>query len=196
MTLLRRLLRDRRGAAITEFAIIAPVLMLLLMGLGDVLYQAYLQAMVDGAVQKAARDSALEQSASDQSALDTGVQTAIKRLAKNATITFDRRSYSTFALVKPENFIDSNSDGVRQATECFDDVNRNGVWDQDPGRLSQGGANDVTRYTVTVVYPRLFPLMKMMGMPNTNTLTSFTLLKNQPYKTQTAYTIPRICPSS
>ena len=39
---LRRLVRDQRGNAITEFGLLAPVMLALFMGLGDVLYQAYL----------------------------------------------------------------------------------------------------------------------------------------------------------
>lgn len=189
-----RLVRDQRAATLVEFAILSPVMMTLLMGLGDVTYQVYLQSILDGAVQKAGRDSALEDSATDQSALDAKVWNAVKEIAKNATIVYDRKSYSTFALIKPEFFVDSNNDGVRQSSECFDDVNNNGKWDADPGRGSQGGANDVTRYTVTLTYPRIFPVSKLIGLPADNTLKSSTLLKNQPYKTQTVYNIPRICP--
>lgn len=185
---------DLRGATIIEFAIIAPVMMIVLMGLGDLLYQAYLQSILDGAVQKAGRDSSLEASALNQTALDAKVEAMVKTIAKQATLTYNRRSYSTFALIKPEYFVDANSDGIHQATECFDDVNGNKQWDTDPGRASQGGANDVTRYTVTVNYPRVFPVAKLIGIAADGTLTSTTLLKNQPYKTQSVYTTLRICP--
>ena len=192
---LRDLARDRRGATIIEFAIVAPVMLSLIMGLGDLMYQTYLQSILDGAVQKAGRDSSLEDSATSQTALDAKVEAMVKSIAKNATFTYNRRSYSTFALVKPEFFYDDNSDGVHQPTECFDDVNKNNQWDADPGRESQGGANDVTRYTVAVTYPRIFPVAKLIGFAASNTLTASTLLKNQPYKTQLAYTIPKVCPS-
>jgi Flp pilus assembly protein TadG len=192
--MLSSLAADPRGATIVEFAIVAPVMIALLMGLGDLLYQSYLQSILDGAVQKAGRDSSLEASATSQTALDDKVEAMVKTIAKQATVSYNRRSYSTFALIKPEYFVDTNNDGVRQPTECFDDTNSNKQWDADPGRVSQGGANDVTRYTVTAVYPRLFPVAKLLGFASTGTLTSTTLLKNQPYKTQTGYSIVRVCP--
>lgn len=83
---------------------------------------------------------------------------------------------------------------MRDPGECFDDVNGNKQWDADPGRVqSQGGANDVTRYTMTVTYPRLFPVSGLLGLPPTQTITSETLLKNQPYKTQVVQPIESIC---
>ena len=36
---LHRLARDRRGVTIIEFAIVLPVMLLMMMGLGDLLYQ-------------------------------------------------------------------------------------------------------------------------------------------------------------
>ena len=193
MTRRRSLLRDERGATIIEFAIVAPVMMLLLMGLMDLMYQAYVQSVFEGAMQKAGRDSSLEQNALTASDLDEKVKAMVRSVAKDATFTSDRRSYSTFALVKPEWFDDRNNNGVRDAKECFDDVNNNGVWDADPGRQSQGGANDVTKFTMTATYTNPFPVQKMLGWPATETITATTLLKNQPYKTQTTPTIPRIC---
>ena len=58
-TTIQRLRTDCRGATIIEFAIVAPVMMFLLMGLGDLLYQLYLQSILDGALQKAGRDSTI-----------------------------------------------------------------------------------------------------------------------------------------
>ena len=64
-----------------------------------------------------------------------------------------------------------------------------GVWDADPGLSGQGGANDVTLYTMTITYPRLFPVTKALGVSSTQTITATTLLKNQPYATQTLTTV-------
>jgi Flp pilus assembly protein TadG len=189
----RRLALDRQGATIIEFAIVAPVMMTLLMGLGDLLYQAYLQSILDGAIQKAGRDSALELNVTNGDALDDKVETMVKNIAKNAEFTSLRRSYSSFALVKPENFTDGNGNGTREVGECYDDVNGNKQWDADPGRASQGGANDVTKYTMSVTYPRIFPVARMFGWSAKAQISATTLLKNQPYKTQTVATIKQVC---
>lgn len=191
---LRRLRRDNRGNAITEFGILAPVMLCLWMGLGDVLYQAYLQSVLNGAVQKAGRDSGVEGGAANTSTIDAKVQTAIRQLARSATFSSARRSYDSFTEVAPEPFTDTNSNGVRDPGECFTDQNANGTWDSDPGTAGQGGANAVTLYTVTVTYPRLFPIWAFVpGFGGTQTISAATLLKNQPYATQSTTTAVAVC---
>lgn len=189
----RTLLKDRRGVTVLEFAIVAPVMLTLMMGLMELLFQVYVQSVLDGAMQKAGRDSSLEGNVVNGDALDQKVEDMVGTVVKTATYTSVRKSYSTFSLVKPENFNDKNGNGIRDSGECFDDVNNNGIWDADPGRDSQGGANDVTKYTMTVTYKHLFPIQKFLGWGDMVTLTSTTLLKNQPYKTQTVPTIPSVC---
>ena len=54
-SLLRRLRRHQRGTAILEFALIAPVFILLLMGLFDYTWQMYAKQVLQGAVSNAAR---------------------------------------------------------------------------------------------------------------------------------------------
>lgn len=161
--MLARLRRDRRGATIVEFALVAPVLLLVIMGLGDLLYQPYVQAVLDGALQKAGRDSALEDYLGRDRVLDERVEAMVRRVAPEARFRPERRSYASFALIKPETIYDKNGNGILDPKECFDDVNGNGRYDTDPGRTGQGGADDVTRYTMHVTYPRLFPLTGLAG---------------------------------
>ena len=187
---LSRLRHDRRGATVIEFAIIAPVMIALIMGLGELLYQTYIQSILDGAVQKAGRDSALEGNADPvtDAALDAKVTSMLQTVAPNVQPIFKRTSYPSFAQVsKPELIYDTNGNGKLDPGECFDDVNNNGVWDADPGVSGQGGANDVTRYEVTITYPRLFPVVGLFGWTPTQQLVARTLLKNQPYKAQIGY---------
>ena len=191
--LLARLRRDRRGATIIEFAIVAPVMMLLMMGLGDLLYQVYAQSVLNGAVQKAARDSGIEGGAANISTIDGTVQTIARQIAPAATFVPMRKSYDSFAEVAPEPFTDTNGNGVRNAGECFTDMNGNGSWDADPGSTGQGGASAVTLYTMTMTYPRLFPVAGLFGWPATQTISATTLLKNQPYATQVTTASTTIC---
>lgn len=195
MTLSRRaaLRRDSRGTTIVEFAILAPVLLLLIMGLGDLLYQSYVQSILNGAIQKSGRDSAIQGGADQAAYLDQKVAATVQSIARNATWTSSRKSYPNFVAMKPEAFTDSNGNGTRDAGECFDDTNENGTWDADPSRGGQGGADDVTLYTVTVTYPRVFPVASTFGASSTQTVSASTLLKNQPYARQTEYQTVSIC---
>jgi hypothetical protein len=190
---LDRLRADKRGNTIIEFAIVAPVMMMLIMGLGDLLHQIYAQSILDGAIQKAARDSAIQGGANQTSTIDARVVSSVGDIVPGYTYTSSRKFYTSFALVKPETFNDADGDGVRDPGECFDDVNGNGVWDADPGRTGQGGANDVTKYAIAITYPRLFPVAQLLGFSATQTIRAQTLLKNQPYATQTVPTVPSIC---
>lgn len=186
-----RLRADRRGAALIEFALVAPVMMILLMGLGDMLYQQYAQSILNGAVQKAARDSTLE--GANTTTIDTGVSNMVKKIAANATFAMTRKSYDTFTEVAPEPFTDTNGNGIRNAGECYTDMNGNSQWDADPGASGNGGASDITLYTVTVTYPHIFPVMGLLGWPSTQTISAKALLKNQPYAVQTVATPATIC---
>lgn len=190
---LHRFWRDRRGNAITEFGLLAPVMLALFMGLSDVLYQAYLQSVLNGAVQKAGRDSGIEGGAGNTSTIDAKVQTSIRQLAQRASFNSSRKAYDSFTEVAPEPFTDTNGNGVRDTGECYTDQNANGTWDADPGTTGQGGAGAVTLYTMTVTYPRLFPIMAYFGVGSTQTISASTLLKNQPYSTQSTTTAVTVC---
>jgi Flp pilus assembly protein TadG len=185
------LLHDRRGATLIEFAILLPVLMLLLMGLMDISYQAYVQAVLEGAIQKAARDSTIE--SANTTAIDDRVAGAVRRVAGNATVAPSRLFYSSFTLIKPEDFTDTNGNGKRDPGECFTDINDNGQWDLDPGRTGQGGASDVTVYKVQVTYTRPFPVAGLIGWSNQVVLSAATRFKNQPYNSQLIPTPKTLC---
>lgn len=184
--------RDERGVTIVEFALVAPVLCLVLLGAFDISHTLYTRAALQGIVQKTARDSTLESSsvAAQQTALDNKVKDQVRALANNATIDITRRYYRTFseaAAARAEVFTDTNSNGVCDAGEPYEDANRNNVWDKDGGDDGQGGAKDTTLYTVTMSYPRFFPIYNLVGGSNTTKLTASTVLRNQPYSDQASY---------
>lgn len=190
---LRSLRRNSRGVTAVEFAIVAPVMMLMLMGICDLAYQIYAQSILNGALQKAGRDATIQGAANNTTQIDDKVKSMIQKIAANATFTVTRKNYDSFSVIKPEPFTDNNSNGIRNTGECYTDVNGNGQWDQDPGSDGQGGADDVTLYTMTVTYPRLFPVAGFFGWPSKQTISATTLLKNQPYASQTVVTPKQIC---
>lgn len=195
------LARDQAGATIIEFAIVAPVLGLVLLGAFDVGHTLYTRAVLQGIVQKTARDSALESGAGSaaQTALDNKVKAQAKALANNAQIDITRRFYRTFtdaAAARAETWTDTNDNGTCDGSEPYEDANRNGSWDADGGDAGQGGAKDATLYTVTVSYPRMFPFYNIAGGSRTTKITASTVLRNQPYADQGSYAamVVRNCP--
>lgn len=179
------IIRDETGASVVEFALIAPVFLLTLMGLFDFSYNIYAESMIEGAVQKAARDSTIESYANNPAALDEKVSGAIKNVVPSATITFSRTGYSNYSDVgRGEDFTDNNNDGACNANEPFEDANGNGVWDADRSLDHSSGARDAVMYEVNAVYDRAFPMAELMGFEDTVTVSARTVLRNQPFNTQ------------
>ena len=189
----RSLLRDRRGGPTAEFAMTLPAVLLLVLGFGDLAYQAYLESVLTGAVQKAGRDSTIQGAATQTSQIDQNVINIVKSAAPQATFVSSRENYDNYTEIGPEPFTDTNHNGVRDKGECYSDVNGNGQWDSDPGVAGQGGANDVTYYKMQVTFPRLFPFAWLIGWSQKVTISASTILKNQPYATQTVNTVTTLC---
>lgn len=193
----RKLAPDERGTALTEFGLLFPVFALLVMGALDIAHTLYMNSVLQGALQKAARDSTLETgtAGSTQTSIDNAVKSQVQDLHKSATVTFSRRyykSFSTASAAQAESFTDSNANGTCDAGEPYQDNNNNSVWDADGGNAGQGGAKDVTIYKVTVTYPHMFPLYKFIGGSNMETVEAQTVLANQPYGAQSQYGAPTV----
>lgn len=196
-----RLRDDTRGNALVEMAIIAPAMCLLLLGAFDVSHTLYTRSVLQGVVQKTARDSTIEtaDSAATEQLLDDRVRAQAKALFSGATVDIDRRFYRTFseaAAARAESYTDTNGNGRCDANEPYQDANLNSVWDADGGNEGQGGAKDATLYTVTVTYPKLMPITKLVGGSDTTKITAKTILRNQPYGDQGSYGTPAVrnCP--
>jgi Flp pilus assembly pilin Flp len=195
--LLRLFSQDERGASILEFALIAPVAMLLIFGTMDIGHNYFVRATLDGAMQNMGRNSSLESAAilAQQEVIDLRVKEAVLALAPTATITTNRSYYKTFseaASARAEIVIENPATANFRCDvgESFWDINGNKTWDSDGGAKGQGGARDVVVITYKVTYPRLFPLAKLMGLPANVELVSNSILANQPYGEQATNGLP------
>lgn len=192
---------DERGGTLVEFAFVAPMMCMVIVGAFDVGHTLYMRATLQGIIQKAARDATLETgtASAQQTALDNKVKAQVHALANNLTPTITRRYYRSFtqaAAAQAEVFTDTNSNGTCDAGEPYQDANLNNVWDKDGADGGQGGAKDAVVYTVTVTYPRFFPIASFVGGSNTTKISAATILRNQPYSDQGTYATPvvRNCP--
>jgi len=189
---------DHSGVTIVEFGLIAPVFCLLLMGAMDLGHSLYMQSVLQGALQKAARDSTLESAseATHRQLIDDDIEQQVLKLANNATVQITRTSFRDYARAAnrtKEPFTDTNGSGICDAGEPYDDLNNSGSWDIDNGQNNSGGAKDAVLLSANVSYPRLFPMAKLAGLPDNVTMNASTLLVNQPYGEQKAVTT-RNCP--
>jgi len=191
-----RLLADDRGATLTEFGLISPVLFMMIMGIFDMAYGMYTTAMVNGAIQSAARNMTIEGATLREAQVDERLTSQVRAVVPaGATIDISKLSHFDFNDVgRAEEFTDTNGDGVCQGGESFVDVNGNDRWDANRGADGIGGARDVVLYTVTVTYERLFPIYNFIGIPNEATITGSTVLRNQPFDEQNRVTRTGNCP--
>jgi Flp pilus assembly protein TadG len=180
-----RLGRDARGVTVVEFAIVLPVLCLLLLGVLDLGYRSYAASMVQGALHDAARMATVGNYTLAQ--IDTRVKARLANFARSATVTTSTTSYYDFTgVAQAEKIVgDTAPMGSYNSGDCFEDANGNNSYNTDRGRDSTGGADDIVRYQVSITYPRIVPMGSLMGWSDTQTITQNTVLRNQPFAGRT-----------
>ncbi len=183
---MRSLAKDERGATLVEFGFVAPILVVLVMGVFDIAHTQYTSALLNGAMQRAGRDLTLESAGSQQSTIDGRVVSIVSEVLPNTvTVELEKLSHFDFSDIgQPEFFTDDNGDGICNNNELFEDMNDNGQWDPDRGQAGIGSARDAVLYTATVTYPRVFPMASLIGLDENVTLEASTVLRNQPFDEQ------------
>jgi len=185
--LLKRGGRDASGATAIEFAMLAPVVILLLMGIIEfgLIYTA--DIVLKNATYDAARTGRTgfveNKSTQDKTVLDI-VRHEVSAMMDPNKLTIDSKAYAGFGnLNKPEPFIDANKNGRRDNGENYTDVNGNGKYDLDQGRDGFGGANEVVLYTVSYPWKLLTPFVsEIIGDNGFITLTATAVVQNEPYQ--------------
>jgi Flp pilus assembly pilin Flp len=178
---LSALRRDTKAATIVEFALILPVLCMMLLATFDLGYRSYVSSVVQGTLHDAARMATVGGVTTAQ--IQTFVQNRLQAFSRNATITTTTRSYTDYSGVKVAETItqDTAPIGVYNVGDCFEDANGNGSYDTDRGRSGTGGSEDVVYFEVTMTYPHIVPVARLFGMSGNVTTVQNTVLRNQPY---------------
>jgi len=178
---------NESGVTAVEFAMVAPVLMLFLIGIIEFGLIFAADILLKNATYDAARIGRTGFVAQD-STQDEMVLGMIRReagmLMNSKDITIKSAAYAGFdRLKKPEPFIDANKNGRRDDGENYTDVNGNGKYDLDQGRTGFGGANEVVLYTVSYPWKMFTPLIgKLVGTDGVLTLTATAVVQNEPYQ--------------
>ena len=183
---LSSLRRDSNGATIVEFALILPVMCMMLLGTLDLGYRSYVGSVVQGTLHDAARMATVGGVTTAQ--IQTFVTNRLHAFSRNATITTTTRSYSDYSGVKVAETITNDTVplGSYNPGDCFQDANGNGTYDTDRGRSGTGGSEDVVYFEVTMTYPHIVPVGRLFGWSSNVTTTQNTVLRNQPYAAHTA----------
>jgi len=183
---LAALRRDRSGATIIEFALILPVLSMLMLGVLDLGYRSYVTSVIQGSLHKAARLATVGTMTVPQ--IEARIANDLRHFSPGSTVTTETRSYFDFNGVNtPETITqDTAPEGEFNPGDCFEDVNNNGQFDLNRGRGGVGGAEDVVHFEVTMTYSRIVPIGGFIpGWSNDVTVTQNTVLRNQPFAGRT-----------
>ena len=179
---IRRIGTDQRGATLVEFAMILPALCVLLLGIFELGYRSYVSSVLQGALHEAARMATV--GGVSMSTIDTRVRTRLSNFSSTGTVTTSTTSYYDFSGVSmPEKITQDTAPlGTYNTGDCYEDANGNSAYDTDRGRSGMGGADDIVRYQVSISYPRIVPIWRFISSwGTTETVTSNTVLRNQPY---------------
>lgn len=191
----RSLLRDTRGLAAVEFAILALPLFMVIMGGIEFGFMMLTKARLGGTLQHAARMATTGDvtNGTDGANIDAMVKADLK-VTDGARVDIEKSYYDSFDQVrKPE---EKDTDGTTPPY-CWTDVNGNQRWDRDPGRTGLGGANDIVNYKVTVTYPVLFPLItRTVTGASDIVLSGQAALQNEPFQGGSDLTPKRCCMSA
>lgn len=180
------LLRDRRGSAAVDFAIIGPALVLMLIGILEASMLLASQTLLQSAVVDAARSGLTGQSGNGLTRAEL-IRLAADRVGGNLIkpehLRLETLVYTSFANIgEPEPYTDVNSNGAHDPGEPFTDINGNGSWDRDQGRSGLGGPNDIVLYRVLYDWQPMTPLLRGL-LPNGGRLelsASFAV-RNEPF---------------
>lgn len=190
VTSLRALGRSDRGSSVVEFALLLPVLCLVVMGTLELGYRIYAISVSNGAIRQAARMASTGGFTGPQ--IDAHVVNQIHKFRRDANVQIVKKSYSDFTGVGLPEPVTSGS--IASGTYCFDDVNNNGTRDDDMGTSGLGGAEDVIYYEVTATYPTLFKFSeKVLKFSPTATVKLNTIVSNEPFAAVVRTPPPNVC---
>lgn len=182
---IRRFRKDEEGATAIEFAIIAPVLLLIMFGIVEFSLAAFTQSVMEGATTLSSRlgkTGYSEQGLSREDTIRAALDNRAGTFLDVDRITIASKFYGQFDQIGDEEpYIDTNHNLRYDTGETYTDVNGNGHWDADMASQGYGDANDIVVYTVTYPWRVMSPLMKPFFEDGILELRSVAVVKNEPY---------------
>ncbi len=187
----KRFRRGEDGSMAVEFAIISPVLFLLIMGLVEIGLILSARNILESATYLASRTGRIGYVADNK----TQEETIRDALEERASLLFDTErlsidslnmtnsSYGNYDNIgQPEPWVDANGNGEWDFGENFTDVNGNGGWDADQGAGGAGNTGEVVVYTVTYPWRLFTPLVaSVIGEDGIVNITARAVVKNEPF---------------
>ena len=179
--------RSRRGASVLEFAMIAPVVILLSIATIEFGYILTVQNLLELSARKASRTGLTgKQPASVYQTREEMLRALVVETGLGfidpARLTIGMTAYDRFdSIGQPEPCMDLNGNGFCEPGEPFTDVNGNGRWDRDQGAASAGAGGQVVIYTVTYTdRPLTGVITALLASPLTYSVR--VVVRNEPFR--------------
>jgi TadE-like protein len=174
----------QNGAAMVEFALVAPLFIALLCAIMEFSGIMFVQAILEGSAREASRYGLTGFTSGGVSREDQ-----IKAIVEDNTygiidmddLQFEPLVYENFGDIgQPEPFTDENGNTVWDNDEPYTDINGNGTWDPDMGAAGLGGPGAVVVYRMSYDWDIMIPLFwPFFG--NSIQLQSNIAVRNEPF---------------
>lgn len=180
------ILKAQEGVAAVEFALIAPVALLLIMGIIETSLVMFAQNVLESATFAAARTGKtgfVETDATREATIRSVLEDRGGVVFDTSLIDITSLTYARFDQIgDPEPYIDANNNQMRDDGENFTDVNGNGLYDTDMGADGVGNAGEIVVYTVSYPWNIFTPMVQdFLAEDGVITLSSRMVIQNEPF---------------
>lgn len=180
--------KNEEGATAVEFALIAPVLILLMFGIIEFSFIMFTKATMEGATSVTSRLGKTGYVESGMTRQDMLVQLLTERtygILDPEQIEVTTLVYERFGDIgRPEPLTrDENGNGRYDGGDQYQDINGNGQWDDDLGLAGLGGAGDIVVYKVHYPWHVKTPVMStfLVNADGYFPLDVSVVVRNEPY---------------
>lgn len=183
-----RFRKNQDGITSLEFALISPVMVMLIMGIIEFSMVMYTTTIMESATNSTSRLGKTGYDPSGmtrQEAIVHSITEKTKDLLDGAKITIETKAYSDFSKVgKPEPCIDpvnppcGGLPGIN-----YIDANGNGTWDSDMAEVGLGNEGEVVVYSVHYPWKIMTPFVSSLMGASIFDITVRTVVRNEPFGT-------------
>jgi len=180
-------LRDREdGSPAAEFAFVAPIMILLVVGTIEFGMIMFVTILMESGLRDAARYGITGSEFGKMSRMERIVEIINDRtlgLVDISEADIQILVYPDFGQIGDgEDFVDGNGNGTYDVGETFTDANGNGTWDSDIGQSGPGASGQVVLYRIEYAWNLLTPLAApLIGENGKFTLSASIAVRNEPY---------------
>ncbi len=184
---LKKIVQNDVGSFTLEYALLAPVFLMLTFGSMEIGRILMVYAALEGAVTESTRISITGNIPDGYATVDAYIEDYVKdslnTVGVDAGVTISMKVYDSFSDIgEQEPFTDENGDLACNNGEFYTDVNSNATWDADMGANGAGGEENIMVMEISVDLPYMMHgFIDAFSDSETIELSTSTAVRNEPY---------------